>query len=166
VKIVSYDPNWPEAFEHEKTLLLSRIGDLVLDIQHVGSTAVFGLDAKPIIDIAVAVESIQLISELRPSLHSLGYIDRGDSGDNGGYLFIKEVAPEIRSHHLHIVAIDDQQWHNYLLFRDTLRSDQELHGKYAELKKSLEQRFARDRQGYTQAKHHFIRRVLQSETKV
>lgn len=82
---------------------------------------------------------------------------------NGGTIFsgsAKEVAPEVRSHHLHIVAIDDQQWSNYLLFRDTLRSDQELRSEYAKLKRPLEQRFARDRNGYTQAKQDFILRVL------
>ena len=76
----------------------------VLDIQHVGSTAVPGLDAKPIIDIAVAIASTAEIARCRQPLGDLGYIDRGDCGTEGGYLFVKESAPLVRTPHLHMIA--------------------------------------------------------------
>jgi len=160
VQIVPYDPGWRDLFEQEQRALHQQIGHLVLDIQHVGSTAVPGLDAKPIIDIAVALPSVAVIPQCRQPLGDLGYLDRGDMGGDGGYLFVKESAPEVRTHHLHMVAIDDPQWHDYLLFRDRLRADETLRTSYVTLKRALQKQFANDRQGYTAAKHGFIRGIL------
>jgi GrpB-like predicted nucleotidyltransferase (UPF0157 family) len=160
VRVVPSDTGWREAFVGEKSSLQQRLGSLVLDIQHVGSTAVPGLAAKPILDLAIAIAPEQPIAPLRPPLVALGYLDRGDGGAHGGYLFVKEIVPEVRSHHVHIVAVTDPQWRWYLFFRDRLRSDQVLCSEYAALKQSLARRFAHDRDGYTQAKHDFIRRVL------
>lgn len=160
VKVVPHRADWHLLFEQERRALLGRIGRLAVDIQHVGSTAVPGLDAKPIIDIAVAVPSVGVIPQLREPLRELGYIDRGDAGGDGGYLFVKESAPEVRTHHLHIVVVDDPQWRKYLLFRDRLAADEELRTRYAELKQGLQRQFAHDRGAYTKAKHDFIRGVL------
>ena len=147
---------WRQLFERERSALRERIGHLVVDIEHVGSTAVPGLDAKPIIDIAVAVPSAGVIPRLRRPLRELGYIDRGDAGADGGYIFVKESAPDVRTHHLHVVAVDDPQWHDYLLVRDKLRADETLRARYTELKRALQERFAEDRKGYTNAKNDFI----------
>lgn len=160
VKIAAYRPGWHILFQQERRSLQQHFGSLVLDIQHVGSTAVPGLDAKPIIDIAVAVSSVAVIPRCRQPLCRLGYIDRGDGGANGGYLFVKESAPDIRTHHLHLVAIDDPQWNIYLRFRDMLRADATLRARYATLKRALQERFPQDREAYTSAKHEFIRDVL------
>ncbi len=160
VRVVAYDLGWPGLFEQERRVLHEHIGHLVLDIQHVGSTAVPGLDAKPIIDIAVAVASVAVIPQCRQPLGALGYIDQGDAGQDGGYLFVKESTPDVRTHHLHLVAIDDPQWRTYLLLRDRLRTDATLRTGYARLKRALQQQFAQDRKGYTAAKHDFIRGVL------
>jgi GrpB-like predicted nucleotidyltransferase (UPF0157 family) len=160
VCVVHSDDGWPAAFAQERRCLCKRIGHLVLDIQHVGSTAVPGLAAKPIIDIAVAIASAADVQCCRPLLVEVGYIDRGDRGREGGYVFVKERAPEVRSHHLHMVTIDDPQWVNYLRFRDRLRADTALRTEYASLKRELQGRFAWDRQGYTKAKGAFIRCVL------
>jgi GrpB-like predicted nucleotidyltransferase (UPF0157 family) len=138
VRIVPLHARWRDVFERERRLLREHIVDQVLAIQHVGSTAVPGPDAKPIIDIAVAVASLAVIPSLRPRLCALGYIDRGDAGMDGGYLFVKERAPEVRMHHLHVVAIDDPQWRNYLRFRNMLRADGAVRTRYGELKKSLQ----------------------------
>ena len=160
VHIVPSDNEWPTAFAQERHCLCQRIGHLVLDIQHVGSTAVPGLAAKPIIDIAVAVASPADMQRCRPLLVELGYLDRGDAGREGGYVFVKERAPAARTHHLHMVTIDDPQWANYLRFRDRLRADPALRIEYASLKRKLQERFACDRQGYTAAKDAYIRRIL------
>ena len=162
VQIVAYHADWHDLFEQERRVLHQHLKSLVLDIQHVGSTAVPGLDAKPILDIAVAVASVAVIPQCRPPLCGLGYLDRGDMGrDGGGYLFVKEAAPEVRTHHLHLVALDDPQWGNYLRFRDVLRADATLRTRYATLKKALQERFSQDRKAYTAAKHAFIRAILQ-----
>jgi GrpB-like predicted nucleotidyltransferase (UPF0157 family) len=160
VHVFAYQPDWPDSFEQERGRLHPSIGRLVLDIQHIGSTSVPGLAAKPIIDIAVAVASSEVIPECRQPLCSLGYTDRGDCGQDGGYLFVKESAPEVRTHHLHIVGIDDQQWRNYLLLRDLLRVDETLRASYAKLKERLQHQFANDPRGYTTAKHDFICEAL------
>ena len=160
VQVVPHRADWHDLFEQERRVLDERIGRLVLDIQHVGSTAVPGLDAKPIIDIAVAVASPAVILQCREPLCDLGYLDRGDCGADGGYLFVKECAPEVRTYHLHVVAVDDPQWRNYLRFRDMLRGDETLCVRYGALKRALQERFAQDRSGYTSAKHGFIRDVL------
>ena len=165
VQVVAYHADWHDLFEQERRVLHQHIGHLGLDIQHVGSTAVPGLDAKPIIDIAVAVASVAVIPQCRQPLCSLGYIDRGDGGRDGGYLFVKESAPDVRTHHLHMVAIDDPQWCNYLLLRDMLRADETLRTRYAKLKNALQKQFAQDRKGYTEAKHDFIRGILRQHPK-
>jgi GrpB-like predicted nucleotidyltransferase (UPF0157 family) len=79
---------------------------------------------------------------------------------------VKESAPDVRTHHLHLVAIDDPQWGNYLRFRDMLRADAALRARYAALKKALLEKFSQDRKAYTTAKHEFIRDILQQQTKV
>jgi GrpB-like predicted nucleotidyltransferase (UPF0157 family) len=160
VLVVPSDDEWPAAFAQERHCLCKRIGHLMLDIQHVGSTAVPGLAAKPIIDIDAAIASPAAVQRCRPLLIALGYLDRGDRSRKGGYVFVRERAPEVRTHHLHMVAIDDPQWADYLRFRDRLRADTALRTDYTALKQKLEERFAADRQGYTAAKGAFIRRVL------
>jgi GrpB-like predicted nucleotidyltransferase (UPF0157 family) len=160
VQTVSHHPSWRAAFEQERRVLEKHIGGHVLDIQHVGSTAVPGLDAKPIIDIAVAIASTRVIPACRKQLCDLGYIDRGDAGTEGGYLFVKVRSPEVRTHHLHMVAIGDPQWGNYLRFRDILRADDTLRTRYGELKKVLQAQFPQNRKAYTDGKIDFIRGVL------
>jgi len=160
VRVVTHNPNWRDAFELERHVLQEHIGGHVLDIQHVGSTAVPGLDAKPVIDIAVAVASPAVIPSCRQPLCGLGYVDRGDGGTDGGYLFVKESGREVRTHHLHVVAIDDPQWRNYLRFRDILSTDVEVRKRYGELKMSLQEQFSQDRKAYTDGKNDFICGVL------
>lgn len=160
VQVVAYCTEWCTLFEQERRVLNQHIGHLVLDIQHVGSTAVPGLDAKPIIDIAAAVDSSVEISQIRPLLCALGYLDRGDGGINGEYLFVKESAPDVRTHHLHIVPASSPLWSNYLRFRDVLRTDPMLRSKYVALKKASQERFSQDRKAYTASKHAFIQDLL------
>ena len=166
VQVVAHHPDWHHLFEQERHLLHQQIGHLVLDIQHVGSTAVAGLDAKPILDLAVAVTAMAMLPRCGPLLCRIGYMDRGDGGTNGGYLFVKESVPDVRTHHVHVVAIDDPQWHNYLRFRDRLRAEEGLRTRYAKLKQDLQKQFAQDRQSYTAAKHEFIRGVLRQQPNV
>lgn len=161
IRIVPADPEWALAFAEEEARLRASMGLLVVDIQHVGSTSVPGLDAKPVIDIAMAVASLDNITRCRPGLMSLGYLDLGDDGRDGGYLFVEESDPEVRTHHLHIVTWDDLQWTNYVRFRDRLRADDALRDEYGALKHTLQEAYARNRRGYTAAKEPFICRVLE-----
>lgn len=160
VIVAEHEPSWQQEFADEHRLLSQRIGHLVLDIQHVGSTAVPGLSAKPIIDIAIAVRDGGKVRLLRGPLIAMGYLDRGDAGQNGGYLFVKESAPQVRTHHVHVVTESDPQWRHYLLFRDRLIADAQLRESYLQLKIELSKRYANDRRSYTQGKADFIRSAL------
>jgi GrpB-like predicted nucleotidyltransferase (UPF0157 family) len=164
VRVVPHLEEWHALFERELRVLLEHVGDLTVDVQHVGSTAVEGLDAKPIIDIALAVRSAEDIPRLRHSLEGLGYVYRGDAGSDGGHLFVKESAPELRTHHLHMVAVSDPQWRRWLLFRDELRADNALRARYSDLKRDLQERFTDDRKGYTDAKDAFVDGVVRQRS--
>jgi len=160
VRIVDYDPAWAARYREEARVIRSALDALAVDVQHVGSTAVPGLMAKPILDIAVAVEALEAIPEVVRRLVATGYIDRGDAGRNGGYLLARESEPEVRVVHTHLVCRDDDQWRNYLAFRDLLRSDPEIRSDYARLKRELAAQFPNDRRSYTAGKEAFIRSAL------
>ncbi len=128
-----------------------------------GSTAVPGLPAKPILDIAVAVQSRDTIPIVAIRLAEAGYVDRGDLGSDGGHLLVKESEAEVRIVHLHIVEQADSQWRDYIAFRDALRRDSKLRQWYSSLKRRLAERFPDDRKSYTDAKNRFIQEVLKRE---
>ena len=160
VHLADYVPEWEELFEKEAKRLLEKIADLILDIQHVGSTAVPALSAKPIIDIAIAIESREVIPSLVRSLTELGYTDRGDGGNEGGYLLVLEPVPGVRTVHVHVVEATDVQWRNYIGFRDLLRENEDIREEYGRLKRDLANKHKNDRRLYTAGKHSFIRGLL------
>lgn len=160
VDLVESADDWSEAFSREHLVLKQAFGGLACSIEHVGSTAVGALAAKPIIDIGVCVETDALIPDLVAKLETVGYIYRGDAAFQGGHLLVKESSPGVRTHHVHVVRADDPQWRSWLRFRDFLRTDRELRKRYARLKLELKDRFPTDRRSYTLAKTRFIENVL------
>ena len=160
VKVVDYDPGWASRYEAEADAVRRAVGDLIVDVQHVGSTAVQDLCAKPIVDIAVAVNTFNVMGTLVGCLTSIGYIDRADGGRDGGYLLVRDSNPEVRTVHLHVVEQSDTQWTNYIAFRDILRRDSSIREQYSELKRQLAIRFPNDRKSYTDNKNVFIQEVL------
>lgn len=160
VSLSEYAEDWPRLYREEADVLRWHAGDLFDEIQHAGSTSVPGLVAKPILDIVARIESRAVLDRLVASLEKAGYIYRGDKGEEGGILFVRDIAPEVRVVHLHVVAGDDPQWYHYVGFRDALRGDVKLCEEYATLKRDLASRFASDRESYTAAKHRFIRDTL------
>ncbi len=162
VQVVDHDPAWADLAADACRQVREAGGDLIVDIQHVGSTAVPDLPAKPILDLVAAVTTLDVIPQLIERLAASGYIYRGDGADQGGYLFVFESEPDVRTIHLHIVRRDDAQWTNYIRFRDLLRQNPDLRAEYAKLKRDLRARFPDDRESYTDAKRDFIREVLGS----
>jgi GrpB-like predicted nucleotidyltransferase (UPF0157 family) len=160
VRVVDHRPEWVTLAAAEVARLRDVLGELALDVQHVGSTAVPGLPAKPILDLAVAVRTPDDIPAVVARLVTAGYLDRGDQGREGGHLCVREAVPDLRTVHLHIVEQTDSQWRAYLAFRDRLRTDAGLRQQYATLKADLAARYPGDRAAYTAGKHDFIRRVL------
>lgn len=159
VQVVRYDSQWPARFEEERALLEAAIGQWAVGgIHHVGSTAVPGLAAKPVIDILVGVEDLASSRALIPELARSGYRYAPYRTDEMHW-FCKPD-PSQRTHHLHLVPVDSQRFRDELAFRDRLRADPGTADEYARLKSRLATRFEHDREAYTDAKASFIRMVL------
>ena len=163
VVVVDYDSSWPARYERERASIVAALGDVmegVAGIEHVGSTAVPGLAAKPIIDIMVGVRELPVGERCIQPLESLGYEYRGDAGIPGRYYFRKGNP---RSHHLHMVQHGTEFWQRHLLFRDLLRERPAVAQEYAALKKELAVQYRTDRLAYTEAKTPFIDSALARE---
>ncbi len=155
-----YTDDWPDLFSAEEARLRAAIGPFVLDIQHVGSTSIPGMPAKPIIDIAIAVRNFEEAAVNIPALADLGYRYRGENGIPRRHFFIRG---EPRTHHIHMVEPDSADWRQLLLFRDRLRADTTLAQDYAALKQKLAGEFSEDRIKYLQGKAAWIGKVLRAE---
>jgi GrpB-like predicted nucleotidyltransferase (UPF0157 family) len=160
VKLVPYDPDWRRAFEREKARLQQAVGEQVLEIQHVGSTAIPGVAAKPIIDIGIAVKDFEDAAACVPPIEALGYTYRGEHGIPRRHYFI-QGAP-LRTHHLHMVEVMSWDWRSLVLFRDTLIAHPETAAAYLALKQELARRFQGQREAYTDGKASFIEQVLRA----
>ncbi|MEX2447436.1 MAG: GrpB family protein [Solirubrobacterales bacterium] len=159
IRLVPHDPSWPDRFDQEAAVLNAAIGGWATGgIHHVGSTAVPGLDAKPIIDILVGIDDLGASRACFDSLAKLDY-RYAPYRPEEMHWFCKPH-PSRRTHHLHLVPTDSERFREELAFRDRLRSDRTADDEYAVLKHDLAQRFADDREAYTEAKAEFIRRVL------
>ena len=163
VIVVEYDPSWPERYERERAAIVEALGDVmegVAGIEHVGSTAVPGLAAKPIIDIMVGLRELPVGERCVQPLEALEYEYRGEAGIPGRYYFRKGNP---RSHHLHMVEHGSEFWRRHILFRDLLRKRPAVAREYAALKKELAVRYRTDRLAYTEAKTPFIDAALARE---
>lgn len=163
MEIVLYDPKWPAKFEAEKTTIQDALGALAIEVCHVGSTAVPGLAAKPIIDILVASESLADRDSVGRSLSPLGYVNVPYDGDDERLFFRKGVP---RAYHVHIVRLNSWTYWKTLIFRDILISSPELRTEYERLKRELATRFRDDREAYTDAKSEFIEREVAERVRV
>lgn len=161
IEIVDYDLTWPEKFETERQLLEEALSPwLVGPVEHVGSTAVVGLMAKPIIDIMAPVVDLASSKGAIPAAEALQY-NYWPYKKQVMHWFCKP-SPAYRTHHLHIVPLGAELWKDRLYFRDALRADARLAYEYAALKQECARQFRHDREAYTEAKGTFIQRVLSS----
>jgi GrpB-like predicted nucleotidyltransferase (UPF0157 family) len=146
-------------FTTEQELLLSIVGEYVCGaIEHVGSTAVAGLSAKPVIDIMMGVESLNASKETIPLLKNAGYCYNPYKADVMHW-FCKPT-PEIRTHHLHLIPFESDLWNERLAFREFLRGSPSWAAEYVNLKQELARKHANDREAYTQGKGCFIQNIL------
>ncbi len=158
VRLIPYTDEWGRLFEEEKSRLQAAVGKYVLDIQHVGSTSIPGMGAKPIIDIGIAVKNFEEASICIPPIEQLGYEYKGENGIPRRHFFAKGNPT---THHIHITEIGSRDWNNQITFRDYLTQHPEIAKAYAELKMELAQRYPTDRESYLEGKAPFIERVLQ-----
>lgn len=157
VEIVPYDAEWIAKFGQERAVIERAFGDLDVEVHHIGSTAVPGLAAKPIIDILVAANSICDKDAMKSRLLPLEYVNVPHSQDEKR-LFFKKGVP--RAYHVHIVKRNSWTYWRHLLFRDSLIEDRELKVEYEQLKKALATKYREDREAYSNAKTEFIERVV------
>lgn len=153
-----YDPSWPTRFEQEKQSLGRALETWITgSIEHIGSTAIPGLAAKPVIDIMAGVEALEASRPAIDAVAHLGYCYFPYRPDSEHW-FCKP-SPAFRTHHLHLVPFGSGQWRGAIAFRDYLRSHPAIAAEYEVLKRRLAHEFHRDREAYTQAKHPFIERI-------
>ena len=164
VIIVEYDPQWPILYEEEKLRILEAVGHKVLAIEHIGSTAVPGLGAKPIIDIMAGVRKAADAEECLPLLRNIGYTDVTPQPEEPDWHYClgkgPHTGPYTAAYHLHLVKFMSEHWKKHLLFRDFLRTHPELAQQYYELKKKLAAKHGSDRNAYTEAKTPFIESLV------
>jgi GrpB-like predicted nucleotidyltransferase (UPF0157 family) len=154
IAIAGYDSTWPRTFRHEQDCIQEALGGVALRIEHVGSTAVPGLAAKPVIDILVTVENPNDDSMLLPALESAGYELRVREP---GHRMFRTPSRDV---HVHISAIADPEANRYLAFRDRLRRSREDRVAYERLKRDLATRDWSDMNKYATAKTELIAAIL------
>lgn len=160
IEIVAYDPSWPVRFQEEADVLRHALAPwLVGSIEHIGSTAVPGLGAKPVIDI---MGGVRTLDGSRPAIAvaaRLGYCYAPYQAELEHW-FCKP-SPAIRTYHLHLLPTGSPQWLRLIAFRDYLRAHSEVALEYEVLKRRLAQEHYRDREAYTAAKRPFINQITE-----
>jgi GrpB-like predicted nucleotidyltransferase (UPF0157 family) len=158
VRVEEYNPEWSKLFENEKQRILTAVGSHIVRIEHVGSTAVVGLGAKPIIDMMIAVKTLSDADKCINPLERIGYryVPEHEATTPERRYFHKGNPPKEQHYHIHMVELTSGFWMRHLLFRDYLRTHPEVAQKYYQLKRRLATEYGSDRDGYTQAKTAFI----------
>ena len=158
VAVEPHDIEWERTAQQTITTLKKLLGTLIIDAQHIGSTSIKGICAKPVIDIAVGVSDFQGIPEMIRRLEGTGFIFRGQDLP-GQYLFVCGD-DDVRTHHIHVVIHDSDEWNDYLNMRDYLNCHSEDAAAYSALKESLAKRYSDDRETYTAMKSAMIGEIL------
>ena len=157
VRVVAYDQNWPVLFRAESERLHHTCSALLIHLEHIGSTAVPGLSAKPVLDILAGhPASVSPMVYVVP-LTRAGYVHRGDRGIVG-HQFFRRGDP--RAYHIHLVEHNGSLWRQYVAFRDHLRANAGDARRYDDLKRALAARFPRDRESYINGKAEFVAHIL------
>lgn len=156
IEVVDYDPSWPRLYLSERDSIAQALGIAPDSFQHIGSTAVEGLAAKPTIDLMIGAEPLAVGEAQLKAMERLGYAHLGEFGIPGRQFFKKG---EPRTHHVHWVRREADFWMKQLVFRDYLRACPEARAPYVQLKRDLASQFAHDRAAYTRGKGELIARM-------
>lgn len=161
VRLEQYTDRWPARYGRIKRRLERGLSDFVPRVEHIGSTAVPGLLAKPTIDVAVGLESLDAAQRAVPLLEALGYEHVPEFSErNPDALYLIRGPLDFRSEHIFLLEGDGLMWHRYLSFRDYIRRHPEIRSEYETLKRALAARYPNDRPSYTASKADFIERVV------
>lgn len=157
VIVVAHNPHWKEAFRAEKESIADALGDNAVAIHHIGSTAIPGIFAKPIIDILIAVKSLKELDEHSSKLAQLGYEAKGEFGIPGRRYFRKDDAHEIRTHQIHAFETGDPNIARHLAFRDFLIAHPPEAQVYSKLKQRLATLHPNDIEAYIAGKDAYVK---------
>ena len=160
VRLVPHENVWAENFKNEKEILQKALGDLAIDIQHVGSTSIPNIMAKPILDVGVGVKDMEAILATIPLLQQAGY-DVANKIEEKGEVLGRRGGDEIRTHLIHVDIIGSKNWENHIIFRDYLLAHPEAAKEYEQLKLKNQKEFTHDRKGYVNAKNEFVQSIIE-----
>ena len=158
VVLVPHDPAWSTIYRAEADRILEACGEWVLAIEHVGSTSIPGIHAKPIIDLAIGVTDLADADKMAPAMRSIGYDYPRDVGIPDQFVFGR--GHPMRKFIAHVQVYESDHWNDYLTFRDRLRAHPQLASEYEALKLALAQQFHNDRATYGDHKTEFVAKVL------
>ena len=144
VTVVPYDAAWESAFEEIKREIEAVIGDMILGIEHIGSTSVKGMSAKPCIDIDVIIKDYSVFDEITEKLGTIGYIHEGDLGIKDREAFKYTEKPHLMMHHLYVCPQNSEELHRHITFRDFLRQNPKAVMKYSCVKEKAAELFPDD----------------------
>jgi len=159
VVVLPYDEQWEQDFHDIEKELLSALGALALRIEHVGSTSVKGLSAKPIIDIDIVIIGYSVFDAVVWSLRKIGYIHEGNLGIEGRDAFRYEGKEHLRTHHLYVCPQNSRELHRHIVFRDYLRNNPDVAQRYGEIKEKAAYLYPYDIDRYTEYKASFIEEI-------
>ena len=156
VRIAPHDPGWAAKAQEELRRLADALASVAVRLEHVGSTAVSGLAAKPILDLQLSVEAIEARGRYVSPLERLGYLFVPDP-ESPDFHFFAEPPDRPRSHHLHVCEVSSEHEFRHLALRDYLRAHADEAAKYAALKRRVVNRTPQDRLAYIEAKEEYVR---------
>lgn len=159
VYLEPYDAKWADAFERESAAIVIALGEVLVALHHIGSTAIPGICAKPIIDMLAVTQDLRLLDNRGNALAAMGYEALGEFGIAGRRYFRKGDRSGIRTHQVHAFQVGSPQITRHLGFRDFLRAHPDEAAAYAALKERLATEFPRDVSNYTDGKSRFIQEM-------
>jgi GrpB-like predicted nucleotidyltransferase (UPF0157 family) len=165
VRLIPHNPLWLLYFDDESRRLHAALGPYIKEIRHIGSTAIPGIYAKPILDIMVGLVNLADIRYCEAPLAALGYIYEGEQ-DISGWHFFRKKTGNLTTHHLHLVEWNGSYWLDHILFQEYLFRHPEVAEAYERLKLELEKRHADNREAYTRDKTDFINKVTEMAHRV
>ena len=161
VIVVPYDKTWTSAFEEIKKEIESSVGDLIIGIEHVGSTSVEGMSAKPIIDLDIIIKDYSTFDAFVEKLNAIGYIHEGNLGIKDREAFKYTDKPHLQQHHLYVCPQQSEELHRHITFREFLRSNPEAVKRYSTVKEKAAQLFPDDIDKYIDYKSHCIEELYE-----
>ncbi|MGN7760054.1 GrpB family protein [Paenibacillus sp. 22594] len=161
VEVVPYDPAWKSEFCRLREWLLEITGDLILAVEHVGSTSVEGLSAKPIIDIDLVMESYEVFPEIVQRLSQYGYVHQGNLGVEGREAFKREQEDGFMKYHLYVCPKDGNGYLEHIILRDYLRANPSAAEEYEQVKLGLAEQFRYNIDAYCEGKTAVVHSILQ-----